>query len=107
MFGILNRFQSIIQHGLRVASSVVSRWTKPISDAPAVAAMTDLARSRSQLITETLLLRQQLIVLNRSVKRPRFTSADRGLLVLLASKLQTWIHYRTLSLERLPLIVSS
>jgi len=34
--------------------------------------------------------RQQLIVLHRSAKRPQFTAAERGLLVLLASKLQSW-----------------
>ena len=36
------------------------------------------------------MLRQQLIVLNRSVKRSRFTHADRAFFVLLASKLQNW-----------------
>ena len=63
MFGILQRVGSIIEHGLRVASNAISRWTKPISHAPAVAA---LARRKSDLIAENLLLRQQLIVLNRS-----------------------------------------
>ena len=39
---------------------------------------------------ENALLRQQLIVLNRSVKRPALTATDRGLLVLLARWLRTW-----------------
>lgn len=55
-----------------------------------MATVTDLARSRPQLIAENLLLRQQLLVLNRTVKRPRFTAVDRALLMLLASRLQTW-----------------
>jgi putative transposase len=42
------------------------------------------------LVLENALLRQQLIVLNRSVKRPTLTATDRGLLVLLASWLRTW-----------------
>jgi len=53
-------------------------------------AVADLARSKPQLIAENLLLRQQLIVLNRSVKRPRLTNRDRGLFVLLASRLYSW-----------------
>ncbi|HSH82602.1 MAG TPA: integrase core domain-containing protein, partial [Herpetosiphonaceae bacterium] len=90
MFGILKRVGSIIEQGLRAASNIISRWTKPISYAPAVAVVADLARSKSDLIAENLLLRQQLIVLNRSVKRPRFMPIERGLFVLLASKIQHW-----------------
>lgn len=50
--------------------------------------LTDLMHSRSALVAEGALLRQQLIVLERSVKRPRCTPADRALLVLLASRLR-------------------
>ena len=50
----------------------------------------DLVRSKQGLVLENALLRQQLIVLNRSVKRPTLTVTDRGLLVLLASWLRTW-----------------
>ena len=51
--------------------------------APLVAGMVaDLVRSRTSLIAENALLRQQLIVLRRSVKRPRCTPVDRALLVL-------------------------
>ena len=39
---------------------------------------------------ENALLRQQLIVLKRQVKRPALTWRDRALLVLLASKLRMW-----------------
>jgi putative transposase len=39
---------------------------------------------------ENALLRQQLIVLKRQVKRPKFTWRDRALFVLLVSKLRTW-----------------
>ncbi len=39
---------------------------------------------------ENALLRQQLIVLRRQVKRPQLTPTDRALLVLLASKLRAW-----------------
>jgi transposase InsO family protein len=69
---------------------VVSRWTKPSSASLPLSTIADLARSKPQLIAENLLLRQQLVVLTRSVKRPRFTSVDRSLFVLFASRLRTW-----------------
>jgi putative transposase len=52
----------------------------------------DLTRSRAELITENALLRQQLIVASRSVKRPAFRGHERGLLVLLARVLPQWRH---------------
>lgn len=90
MFGIFQRVQSIVKRGLQAARFAVSRLTKPIVHVPALETVADLARSKPQLIAENLLLRQQLVVLHRSVKRPRFTSADRALFVLLASRLQSW-----------------
>ncbi len=50
----------------------------------------DLVRGKSALIAENALLRQQLLVLRRSVKRPRCTPTDRVLLVLLASRVRGW-----------------
>jgi transposase InsO family protein len=50
----------------------------------------DLARSRAQLLAESALLRQQLLVQRRSVPRPAMTRADRALLVLLASRVRAW-----------------
>lgn len=43
-----------------------------------VGAMLTSTESRSQLVAENLVLRQQLAVLKRSVKRPRLTTADRA-----------------------------
>ena len=90
MFGILKRVQSIVKRGLQAISTAISRMTKPIAHGPALSTVADFARSKPQLLAENLLLRQQLIVLNRSVKRPHFTAPERGLFVLLASKLQSW-----------------
>jgi transposase InsO family protein len=53
-------------------------------------AVADLARSRAQLLAENALLRQQLLVLRRGVKRPVVTPADRALLVLLAGRVRAW-----------------
>ncbi len=41
-------------------------------------------------MTENALLRQQLIVLNRQLKKPSFTALDRFFLVILASSLVNW-----------------
>jgi putative transposase len=55
-----------------------------------VGLLTDAARSRTELIAENAFLRQQVVVLQRSVKRPLPTPRDRFLLVVLASKLRIW-----------------
>jgi hypothetical protein len=65
-------------------------WTKPGTQTPLVGAVTDLARSKGDLILENALLRQQLIVLQRQVKRPKLTWRDRALFVVLASRLKRW-----------------
>src|SRR5258707_1106959 len=50
----------------------------------------DLGRSKSELMAENALLRQQLITLKRQVKRPACTKRDRILLVLLARAVRAW-----------------
>jgi hypothetical protein len=50
----------------------------------------DLGRSKSELMAENALLRQQLIILKRQVKRPACTKRDRLLLVLLARAVRAW-----------------
>jgi putative transposase len=55
-----------------------------------LATLTDLGKSKSQLIAENALLRQHLIILKRQVKRPTCTKMDRLLLVLLARVVRTW-----------------
>jgi putative transposase len=69
---------------------LVMNSIKPARTSLILGALNDLARSKSQLIAENALLRQQLIVINRQVKKPKFTSLDRLLLVGFASKVQAW-----------------
>src|SRR5258707_14455092 len=52
--------------------------------------LADLTRSKSELMAENALLRQQLIILKRQVKRPACTKKDRILLVLLARAVRAW-----------------
>lgn len=75
---------------LDVLHSRLAWWTKPFTPSLPLATLTDLGRSKSQLIAENALLRQQLIILRRQVKRPAFTRADRMLLALLARLVRTW-----------------
>src|SRR5262249_52546292 len=65
-------------------------WTKPNTTSLILGMLTDQARSKSELVAENALLRQQLIILRRQVKRPTCTRTDRMLLVLLASIVRTW-----------------
>ena len=64
-------------------------WARPVRTHTAGTGG-DLLRSRAQLIAENALLRQQLLVLCRSVARPAVTRADRVLLVLLAGRVHAW-----------------
>ncbi len=64
--------------------------TRPAVAPFAVGALADLARSKPALVAENALLRHQLAILHRSVKRPRCRPADRVLLVLLADRVHAW-----------------
>ena len=65
-------------------------WTKPSTTSLLLGTVADLARSKSELVAENALLRQQLLILRRQVKRPACTKTDRMLLLLLARVVRTW-----------------
>jgi transposase InsO family protein len=65
-------------------------WTKPDTTSLRLGTLTDLARSKSELVAENALLHQQLIILHRQVKRPACSKTDRLLLVLLARIVRSW-----------------
>ncbi len=60
-------------------------WTKPDTQTLLIGAVTDVTCSRRDLIIENALLRQQLLVLQRQVKRPKLRGRDRAMTVGLAS----------------------
>jgi putative transposase len=64
--------------------------TNPSNTSLIMGTVTDLARSTSELVAANALLRQQLIILRRQVKRPACTQTDRMLLVLLARASRAW-----------------
>ena len=67
-------------------------WTKPTAVSIAAGSLFDLTRSRTDLLAENAMLRQQLIVLKRQVKRPRLTNGDRIRLVIFARCTEYWKH---------------
>lgn len=71
---------------------VVQRLLRPARSAVEVGigAAQDLTRIRSELLAENALLRQQLIVLRRSIRRPRAHQDDRLLLLILARLCRRW-----------------
>src|SRR5215469_15876020 len=90
MAGVLSSFLRLKDGCLHALSSRLTRWTKPLGTSFPLATLTVLSRSKSELIAEIALLRQQLIILERQVKRPTFPRTDRLLLVLLSRLVRTW-----------------
>ena len=90
MAGVLTHLRRLVDGCWHALSSRLTRWTKPLMSSLPLATLTDLGRSKSELVAENALLRQQLIILKRQVKRPACTKTDRVLLVLLARLFRTW-----------------
>ena len=65
-----------------------------------IGAARDLARTRSELLAENALLRQQISVLRRSIRRPRVHRDDRLLLLILARLCRRWRDAGVRSTER-------
>jgi putative transposase len=66
------------------------QWTKPTNRSLVSGTLINLTRTRAELIAENALLRQQLIILRRQVKRPTCTRTERIRLVLLARVVRHW-----------------
>jgi hypothetical protein len=79
-----------IQQGVAWLEARFKQWTQPAKANPVAGTLTDLTRSKSELIAENMFLRQQLIVLERQVVRPQLRQRDRVVLVMLASRVQLW-----------------
>ncbi len=90
MLRILSFITWLTEYCLRSLNNRFVSWTTPDTTSLLLGTLTDLARSKSELVAENALLRQQLIILRRQVKRPACTKMDRTLLVLLARMVRTW-----------------
>ena len=74
---------------------VVGRVSTALRDAarpaaPVFGLVTDLLRPRRLLLAENVLLRQQLLVLRRQIKRPNPTAFDRAVIVVASAITGTW-----------------
>ena len=65
-------------------------WVKLPTTSLLLGTLLDLTRGKSELLAENALLRHQLTILRRQIKRPVYRKSDRLLLVLLASMVRTW-----------------
>jgi putative transposase len=87
---IFSRLKRLVVSYVNEWRASIVHWTKPLTSSLPLGTLADLGRSKSELIAENALLRQQLIMLKRQVKRPVCTKADRILLVLLARVVRSW-----------------
>jgi len=90
VFPVLMPIRQRIAHSFHALHAGIVRWMKPRSTSLLLGSIADLARGKSELLVENALLRQQLIILRRQVKRPTCRKTDRFLLLLLARMLRTW-----------------
>ena len=79
-FSFFSRVRQGIRSLCQAVKHLLRRWTMPDNDAPVLNTALDLTRSRTELVLENALLRQQLIVLNRHTKRPALAWRDRAVL---------------------------
>lgn len=90
---MLRVFISIKQRvcfSFRVLQERIACWIKPRTTSLALGARADLTRGKAELLAENALLRHQLNILRRQIKRPVCQRRDRLLLVLLARMVRAW-----------------
>jgi putative transposase len=73
---------------VRSCASAVWRRLKPVAEAAPT--LRDAVRTRRDLVLENALLRHQIVVLRRSVPRPKLTPLDRLRLLVAARLLPAW-----------------
>jgi hypothetical protein len=74
---ILHFCKTVVMKSLKWVEHQLQQWTKPATASSGLAIAKDMLRSKSELVLENTLLRQQVIVLQRQVKRPKLTNRDR------------------------------
>jgi transposase InsO family protein len=90
---VLTLFHGLTQLVIRLGAFLQQAFlhlTQPSRHSIVLSTVTDLTRSKVDLVAENALLRQQLIVLHRQIKKPAFSQFDRLWLVLLASRVKNW-----------------
>jgi hypothetical protein len=87
MFTLIKQRVSFSFHALQEG---FSRWIKPSKTSLLLGNLADMTRGKSDLLTENVLLRHQLIILRRQVKRPVYRKRERLLLMFLARMVRNW-----------------
>lgn len=87
---ILIQMRRLISSCFHLLQRLILKWTKPFHTSLLLGTVMDLTRGKPELVAENALLRQQLIILRRQIKRPRYTRTDRLLLILLARTVRIW-----------------
>ncbi len=82
--------KSAVTRCVRVAGELARRLLKPVPTNVVAGIVRDAALAKSELVAENAMLRQQLIVVRRTTKRPALRSADRVLMVVLARLNRSW-----------------
>ena len=82
--------QSLFAKGLASFERKLSTGTQPSLPSLILDTVGELRRDKSELMWKNALLRQQLIVMKRSVKQPKMTNTDHRIRVVLASRLRAW-----------------
>jgi hypothetical protein len=62
-----------MRKGVACLESRFKQWTKPARPGQVLSPLADLSRSKSELIAENMFLRQQLMILERQIDRPKLT----------------------------------
>jgi putative transposase len=84
------KIKLVIQHGVAWLETRFKQWTRPATSQQVIGTLADLKRNKRELMAENMFLRQQVIVLERQVTRPKLTQGDRQIFVLLASRIRGW-----------------
>src|SRR5260221_3590543 len=91
---LLKPVAHLVKRCVTFIENQVDKWTTPWSRIAVIGALSDLTRTKAELIAENVLLRQQLVGLRRQAKRPRFNRWDRLILLWLANKARNWKNAR-------------
>ncbi len=90
MFRLVIAIKQRVCLSLHALQKRILCWIRPSTPSLVLGTLADMTRAKAELITENALLRQQLIILHRQIKRPVYRKTDRLLLVLLATMVRTW-----------------
>jgi hypothetical protein len=84
--------QNLLQSCPSLLELAFRRLTTPSTPSLVRDILSDLTRSKAELIVENALLCQQLVIMHRHVRRPRLNRRDRFWLVVLVSRVANWKH---------------